>query len=429
MDEPMIEYYHPHRIPPDKEPNKYQSRLRNKEGRIYDVLVNVSLLADSDRTLATLIDITDAKHMEKNVMERDNAFILFGELQTIFNAMPGTLSIISSDMKIIWTNRNNRSRRGLPAVNVLMDKCFEAYHGLDKPCRDCPIIECFSTGEPRTARIHSPAGAIWDVKAFPIMDDSGKVLNVIDFAEDVTEKAKLELDAERSAHLASIGKLAAGVAHEINNPINGIINYAQILINDNRTGETHEIASRIVSEGTRIAGIVRSLLSFARQDREAKSAVSVRDIIDESLTLGTAMLRRDAIRLEIFIVDGLPMIYANAQQLQQVLLNLLSNAQHALNETSRETGHKKLSIIAESIKGGTFVSVSFIDNGIGIPAENLEKVMLPFFTTKPSGKGTGLGLSISHGIIADHGGTLSLQSIPGVSTTVTISLPAIREDA
>jgi PAS domain S-box-containing protein len=429
MFQAMHEFHHLRHSAPDALPKKCQSRLHDKAGKIYDVLLHVSPIPGSDRTISSITDITAKVLLEKDIIERDNAFILLGELQTIFNAMPGTLSLISPDMTLAWTNRNNRSRHGQPAVNVLGEKCYAAYHGRNEPCPDCPIIECFATGEAHSARIQTAGGAMWDVKGFPVKDAEGNILCAIDFAEDVTKKAQLEYDAERSAHLASIGKLAAGVAHEINNPVNGIINYAQILINRNSSGETHDIASRIVSEGTRIAGIVRSLLSFARQDSEEKLPVAVRDIIEESLTLGSAMLKRDAIQLELSIADKLPRIHANAQQIQQVLLNLLSNAQYALNAKIGEPKNKKLLITAGPSADGKFVNISFHDNGIGISSENIEKIMLPFFTTKPTGKGTGLGLSISHGIISDHNGKLSVKSEQGTSTTVTITLPAIKEGA
>jgi signal transduction histidine kinase len=242
-----------------------------------------------------------------------------------------------------------------------------------------------------------------------------------------TEKIVLQVETLKAAHLASIGKLAAGVAHEINNPINGIINYARILSNKSAPGSAEsDVAERISKEGRRIAGIVKGLLSFAREGREEKRPVSVESILREALVLTEAQMRKEGIAVRLDFPPGLPDIHANPQQIQQVFMNVINNAQYALNQ--KYPGDHETKVLAISgevvVEGGPFVRVAFHDLGIGIASQTLDKIMNPFFTTKPMGKGTGLGLSITHGIIADHGGRLSVKSVEGGYTLVWIDLPA-----
>ncbi|MDA8214269.1 MAG: ATP-binding protein [Nitrospiraceae bacterium] len=245
---------------------------------------------------------------------------------------------------------------------------------------------------------------------------------------EIAERTRFELETIRAARLASLGELAAGVAHEINNPINGIINYAQILINKtDRQSSENEIAGRIMKEGDRIACIVKSLLSFARERKGEKVPVSIQEVLSDSLALTEAHLRKSGINLRVSGFDGLPEVIANPQQIQQVFLNVINNARYALSQKYPDMhGNKVLEISGEEIResGCPYVRVIFHDRGTGMPTDILDKVMDPFFTTKPRGIGTGLGLSISHGIISDHRGDLSIESAEGEYTKVIIDLPA-----
>jgi signal transduction histidine kinase len=226
--------------------------------------------------------------------------------------------------------------------------------------------------------------------------------------------------------------LAAGVAHEINNPINGIINYAQILADDSQVSEENrEILHSITEEGERIANIVSNLLTFARARQERKRPVSLGDVLMATLLLAEAQLRKDHIELRVEVDLLLPEVLAHTQQIQQVILNLVSNARYALNERYPESHENKvLRVYSESAveEGRSLVRLVFRDSGTGIPVDRLSKVMDPFYTTKPIGQGTGLGLSISHGILKDHGGALKIDSIEGSHTAVAIELPVSEKD-
>jgi C4-dicarboxylate-specific signal transduction histidine kinase len=236
-----------------------------------------------------------------------------------------------------------------------------------------------------------------------------------------------EQEAERQAHLASLGELAAGVAHEINNPVSGIINCAEILMNkavaDSRE---HDIGRRIIKEGSRIAYIVKSLLSFARVEAEEKVPVSIRDVLADTLALTEAQMKKEGITLRVDMNGDATMVRAQHQQLEQVFLNIINNARDALNQKypGKEEG-KTLSITAmrAMTEDRPCVRIAFHDQGSGIPANVMDRIMHPFFSTKPKGKGTGLGLSISHGIVENHGGKLTIDSREGAFTEVVVELP------
>lgn len=267
----------------------------------------------------------------------------------------------------------------------------------------------------------------------PIKDENSTIIGVLGIFWDITEKVALQMEAIRSRHLASVGELAAGVAHEINNPITGIINCAQILVNKSQKGsKEQDVAGRIVKEGKRIATIVKSLLYFARpgDKREQKCHAHVYEILSDTLVLTEAQLKKDGITLIQQVSQKLPEIIARPQQIQQVFLNILSNARYALNcKYHGKHENKILEIRANEITMDNcpYVVVTFLDRGTGIPASVVDKVVNPFFTTKPRGKGTGLGLSISHSIVSDHGGKLLIDTVEGELTKVSVVLPVCRD--
>lgn len=244
---------------------------------------------------------------------------------------------------------------------------------------------------------------------------------------EINERSRAEAEALQASHMAALGELAAGVAHEINNPINGVINYSQILYNRSRDGsKEEEIAGKIIKESDRVAGIVHNLLSFARDGREKKSPVQVHEIITSTVGLSKALLKKDGIIFKVNIPPNLPQVIAHTKQMIVVFLNIISNARYALNHKyNGRDGKKNLEITAvkRTVEGRPFIRVAFYDNGEGIPASITDRILNPFFSTKPANDGTGLGLSISHSIINDHGGKLFVESVEGEYTKVMVDLP------
>ncbi len=236
-----------------------------------------------------------------------------------------------------------------------------------------------------------------------------------------------EAQLRRVQKLESIGTLAGGVAHEINNPIMGIMNYAQLIID--RLGpdsNVAEFATEIGRETQRVATIVRNLLSFARHEKQQHRLARVCDIVEGTLSLVRAVLRHDQITLEVDVPEDLPAIRCRSQQIQQVVMNLITNARDTLNEKyPGYDNNKRVSISASLFERADhqWIRITVEDSGVGIPADVRERMFDPFYTTKLRHEGTGLGLSISHGIVKDHGGELTVESEVGQWTRFHMDLP------
>ena len=277
-----------------------------------------------------------------------------------------------------------------------------------------------------------------NVKAKLLKDTDGTPIKVygtvMDITEELTRKKErlfLESQLRNQQKLESIGILAGGVAHEINNPINGIMNYGQLILDESeQDSDINTYASEILRETERVANIVRNLLKFSRKDQSYYSKQNIRDIIENTTSLINTIFKKDRITLNINIPKSLPSINCNSQQIQQVLMNLLTNARDSLNE--KYPGYHKDKIIKISARtvskdGNRLVQLEVEDTGSGIPDEIRDNIFDPFFTTKEPGMGTGLGLSISYKIIAEHGGELYFESEPEKYTRFFMELPIAND--
>jgi len=234
--------------------------------------------------------------------------------------------------------------------------------------------------------------------------------------DDVTERLKLEEQVLQQERLASLGLLAAGVAHEINTPLTGISSYTQLLLEDAGDDSRRGLLEKIEAQTRRAAGITSSLLNLARPERSAFDAVDLNEVVAEVLPLFEPQLRGGGVRLTSTFDPALPKVLGHRGKLQQVLLNLLLNARDAVG------GQGRITVATRGREGTAVVEVA--DDGRGIAEEDLPRIFDPFFTTKGRGKGTGLGLSVSYGIVQEHGGHIRADSEPG-STRFVLELPAV----
>ncbi|NQT30890.1 MAG: two-component sensor histidine kinase, partial [Deltaproteobacteria bacterium] len=235
-------------------------------------------------------------------------------------------------------------------------------------------------------------------------------------AEEREKQLQEELNI--SSRLASIGELAAGVAHQINNPLTGVLGFSQRLLRKSTDQETNQDLKRIYTEAERAAKVVQNLLTFARRRQTQKQYSDINDILESALELRAYELKTSNIEVVTDLTPGLPEIMLDFHQIQEVFLNIILNAEQAITEAN---GGGKLTIKTEERKGD--IRTTFTDNGPGIPAENLEKIFDPFFSTKGEKGGTGLGLSVCHGIISEHGGRIYAKSKPGKGAIFFVELP------
>jgi signal transduction histidine kinase len=289
----------------------------------------------------------------------------------------------------------------------------------------------------------------FEVSIYPIWEKHGKISKFIEISRDITARKKeeeeitsrleemvekrtrqLEETHEKLIHqdkMASLGKLSASVVHEINNPIAGILNLILLMkrINEEEKithpeiGRFNHYLSLMETETRRISRIVSNLLAFSRQAKMEQDMLDVNRLIEKTLMLNANLIKINNIRVEQQLSSGLTPIFGSADQLQQVFMNIISNAVEAMEAKKDGT----LTIETRQVPGQKSIQVIFRDTGVGIPEHHRQRLFEPFFTTKKNGKGVGLGLSVAYGIIQEHGGTVQVRSTPGEWTEFTVELP------
>jgi two-component system NtrC family sensor kinase len=255
---------------------------------------------------------------------------------------------------------------------------------------------------------------VFVVKVVPLRRDEVLVI-LTDVTEDRVRQEKLYL----TDRLASIGEMAAGVAHELNNPLTSIVGLSQILVmNEDLSSQYKEDVKDIHQEAQRAAAIVRNLLTFSRKHSPTKESTQINAVLLDVLKLRGYEHKVSNIEVRTELDDELPEVMADYYQMQQLFLNIILNAESAMLES-----HNRGKLTITSGKTDTDIRIMVTDDGPGIPPENLTRVFDPFFTTKPAGKGTGLGLSICYGIVSEHKGKISAQSKLGDGATFIVELP------
>lgn len=265
-----------------------------------------------------------------------------------------------------------------------------------------------------------------------LRNESGEIVEIVSSGVDVTRERKLEIknlemetQLQQSQKLNSISVLARGVAHEINNPLTGLLNYANILEEEITDPELQEFAQGIQKEGTRVAKIVSNLLTFARLDKGHKEKLSVSEILDKALMLIKQSLLTDNIHLELQDIDQKLNTFGQIQELQQVILNILTNSWQALNRKQFGDDDRKyirINVSLENLDDMEYVRIAITDNGLGIKAENINLVLDPFFSETSSVRRAGMGLAVAYGIVTDHKGKISIKSEYGSGTQVYLDL-------
>ena len=263
-----------------------------------------------------------------------------------------------------------------------------------------------------------------------IKGSSGEPKGLVAVARDITERKRVEEEKQRmeeqlrlAGRLASVGELAAGVAHELNNPIAAIQGFAELLTGRNDLDETMKNDLGIIyREAQRAAKITQNLLSFARRHEPEKHLISLNEVIEKTLELRAYQMKVNNIEVVVEFAPDLPKTMVDFFQMQQVFMNIINNAEQAMLEA-----HGKGRIVAKTQTAGNMIQATFADNGPGISEETMKRIFDPFFTTKEVGKGTGLGLSICYGIVEAHGGRIYARSKRGEGATVVVEIPIVSE--
>jgi len=347
-------------------------------------------------------------------------------LRTFFDNIPSCVYIVDRSYTIMAINSRRSERVDQAPYELVGGKCYEKLFGNSSPCPLCRVGEAFN-GVPavRNLREWGPQETFvhWEITTIPIRETQNYVNQVIVFDEDITEKWILEANLIQSEKLASIGQLAANVAHEINNPLAAIIANAQLLLRDLSDADENTIDSLklIETAGKRAAKIVSNLLESARREKHDEfEEASLNETIVDAISMVQYEINNRSIAITLDLDADIPVMFANKNQLKGVWINLITNAIGAIIEPGQ--GAISISTRYENKE----FRIVFSDNGKGILPEHRQRIFEPFFTTKEAGKGTGLGLSVSLQVIKDHHGTIDVESTPGKGAKFIIILPDIE---
>jgi len=367
------------------------------------------------------IDITGQLQVDHDLKQA------ISQWENIFSAIQDPALIVSKDSVILDANLATFTAARKTRPDVIGHQICDILHLGRSTNALCPLEQFIAKGKSRIIETELRGlHGNYLLTISPLNMNDGEEEAALLVARDLTEEELMKAEAMRAAQLASVGELAAGVAHEINNPINGIINYAQIILDDPDDPDNRDLLVRIKKEGKRIASIVSNLLDFSRRGEESPEEVAIQSILNKSLELVSHRFNNDMILLDMQLPENLPMVYCNSQQIQQVFLNIFSNARYALNENfPGPDPNKTLTVRGETITHAknTYVRITITDNGSGIEHDLIDRVFDPFYSSKPKGEGTGLGLSISHGLVQDNKGYLRIASELGSSTSLLVDLP------
>lgn len=438
---------------------------------LYDPACNVQLMVVLDANNRVISDIRENKPSHLQVISFE-AFQLFcsavsldkqrlkqrtEEIEMVLNGIQDFILVITPEMDIVDVNDAFLLQMGYTRNEVIGRKCHEIHQHLHQQCNRhdiiCPLNQAIEKRRPNqqvlTRIDHEGKQRHIEVTIFPIWEKNGKLSKFIEISRDITERVTREEKTRqvlsemverrtrelKETHakllhqdkMASLGKLSASVVHEINNPIAGILNL-NMLIQRLMAGkslqkkEKEQIArylNLMETETRRISRIVSNLLAFSKQSKIEVKGINVNRLIEKTLLLNSNLLAISNVTVKRQFDADLPDLIGSEDQLQQVFMNLLSNAVEAMESKNGGT----LTIqTALSLENNT-VRIAFTDTGVGISPENVTRLFEPFYTTKKKGKGVGLGLSVAYGIVQEHGGAIKVTSTPGSGTTFQVSLP------
>ncbi len=341
-------------------------------------------------------------------------------LQSVFDGITDQVVLMDKDFRIKMVNKAYTARYNVEMEEVIGLRCYEIHGSGEGPCSDCGLQEVMKTGKPvvQESTCPEPHG-IFQVHCYPNLDEEGRVESIIRFVKEITAQKQMEQQIQQTEKMVAMGQLAAGVAHEINNPLGVILCYSELLKRQlTDSAQVQKDLTVIEKQARNCKSIVSDLLNFARSRETTKQPTSVNQTLDEVLGIVTEQFKKQGVKVDLELDPDLPLLNMDVNKMKQVFLNLLMNARQA---TDAREG--RLLITTSHLPEEKSIRITFWDNGQGIPEYIQDRIFDPFFSTKRTGEGTGLGLSVSYGIIQNHGGDITVRSEPGKWTEFQIQLP------
>jgi PAS domain S-box-containing protein len=400
--------------------------LSRKDGSPIVCLNTVAVVRDATgrivRYHGALMDITERREMERRLYQQQEF------ARRLLESFPDLILVLDTAGRYTFTSTRVKDILGYEPEEYDSQELGQRTHLEDQPALQALFAEIVAGRQSFASleiRVRHKLGEWRRIRCHfsPLCDETGKIDGVIISGRDVTELKRLEEQLIQAEKLAAMGQMLAGVAHELNNPLTAILGVTELLREREGLEETTKRQLDLTHrQARRAARIVQNLLEFSRPAAPQKKPTDVNSLVERTLQLHEHSLRRNNVEVEFQSQAGLPAIIGDANQLIQVFLNLVSNAEHAIREV-REAG--RVQIRAGRIGGHIFVTVQ--DDGCGIPPEALPRLFDPFYTTKRPGGGTGLGLSICMSIVREHGGSIDVETLPAGGSAFTVFLPIASE--
>lgn len=379
------------------------------------------------------------------------------DLETILNGISDFILVISPDRKIIEVNDSFLRHMHYSRENVIGRKCYEVFKEATKKSSNCdqvcPLEEVIKNKKQCQVELTRIGGdnlpRYAELTIFPIWEKTDRISMFVEISRDITRRKREEAEITRhlenmveertrqlkESHnkllhqdkMASLGKLSSSVVHEINNPISGILNLTMLCkriiredyIDQKEIDLFQQYLNLMETETRRISRIVSNLLAFSRLSKIELKRININQLIDKTLFLNGNLLKISNVAVELQMEKTLPDFYGSEDQIQQVFMNIISNAAESMADAHGGV----LKITTGYTENRHQLVITFKDTGVGIPHDHLSKLFEPFFTTKKKGKGVGLGLSVAYGIIEEHGGKIFVDSKLGTGAIFKVILP------
>lgn len=396
--------------------NKRQSGFETSEADLFVSLAGTITQALDQSWLVQML-----RNRQQELLQSRN------QLQSLIDGILHPIYTINADWNVVAVNLAKAQQEQQSAEALRGRRCFETFFERTTPCDHCKVPRVMGQDaapqqwQVRQSSGHSLLPLEWEVNAFPVPSTRDDDVRAVIMWQDRTEERRMESSLHQAARLSAVGQLAAGVAHEINNPLTVVKTGAEMLRDVVQPdSDDADLVEMIAQAADRASKVVRGLLDFARQSRYEFTAGNLAQSLLDAVDLVAYQMRKANIVVHTDFPDEVAWIVASWEHLKTVWVNLLINARDALEQRSDD---RRIELAILPAPAGDHVKVLFHDNGVGITEAQQALVFLPFFTTKDPGKGTGLGLATSHQIIERHGGEITVSSTPGVGTTFQIVLP------
>jgi two-component system NtrC family sensor kinase len=403
------------------EGRRYETKVLGSGGHERDVAVSTTPLVVEGRlvgTVATLRDITDQKRAQETLARSESRY------RNLFESASDAIATFDANGRFTTFNHAAENISGYRR-DELVGQWFAPMVPDDELPKALAHFQKALAGETglfETSFLRKDGDVRTIQVTYSTPQKDEEVLCII---RDVTDQKMLQEQLIQSEKMSAIGQLVSGVAHELNNPLAGISAFAQLLLTEKRFPPDQRTAAEMIyAEARRASRIVQNLLTFARQHKPERTSTSVNQVLDDTLELRGYELRVRGIEVVRDYEDDIPETMADAHQLQQVFLNLITNAEQAMEKRHRDAQR----LMVRTRRAGERIRIEIEDTGPGIPSNLLERIFNPFFTTKPTGSGTGLGLSISLGIVREHDGKIWAENTPTGGARFMIELPLVATD-